>query len=701
VTQINDGATLLVLYEYLGESTVVDKDYSGIDVMQRRYGTSSGSYPAFDRFNRIVEDTWTKDLATDVDIYHVDITYDRNSNITELDEVDVHVGFDAKITVDGLDRVSNVQEGTLSGGSITSETREQTWTLMDQVGNWEHVKLDLDGDGSYGGTDEYDDDRTHNEVNELTGRDTDDNGSDDHTLVYDEAGNLTDDGESYKYDYDVWYRLRKVNKQSDALLAEHRYNGLGHRIAEHTDTDVDGDVDANDDWHHFAYDERWRAVAMFVESDTTPTEEFVHQNAGAGGQGGASYIDEVVLRDRDTDDNGSLDERVWYCQNRRYDVVTLVDDSGDQREMVRYSAYGVPFGLPGGDADSDGDCDVGDSVDSDAIQQWIDTSQYDVRGDLDLDADVDSDDKAIAETSPFTGASLRQSQMSLDSNRSGASGRRWAAAGRIYENRLRSYSAPLGRWMTRDPLGYVDGASLYWLLSGQPATTLDVLGAASESYWPPSSVLNHPTTGPRPYALRPYQVRCGGRVTIDQPQSTWLNSALFGFSSFMQIQVATTPPDHDRSKNGLCPSTVQPRGDVGPGDTPEVTVVPGKPCVFMFAFDADVEPFPPAAAGSDYECLFNKLWHGPGWNCTTNSGGGAIRWTTPAAPGATRRCDVRTVIPGGLANAYPNTSILQFWVYEPDLDCGESCGSRIMAQSQSHPSMVVWADIRLGCAGCD
>ena len=27
------------------------------------------------------------------------------------------------------------------------------------------------------------------------------------------------------------------------------------------------------------------------------------------------------MRDRDTDGNGSLDERIYYCQNWRYDVV--------------------------------------------------------------------------------------------------------------------------------------------------------------------------------------------------------------------------------------------------------------------------------------------------------------------------------------------------------------------------------------------
>jgi len=134
------------------------------------------------------------------------------------------------------------------------------------------------------------------------------------------------------------------------------------------DTDDDGDVDANDSWHHLAYDERWRIAAMFVGSDTAPTEEFLHHAAGLSGRGGSSYIDEVVLRDRDTDANGSLDETLWYCQNRHFDVVALIDDSGDQREMARYSAYGVPFGMPGGDADGDGDNDGNDIV---QIQTWI------------------------------------------------------------------------------------------------------------------------------------------------------------------------------------------------------------------------------------------------------------------------------------------------------------------------------------------
>ncbi|MCP3937896.1 MAG: hypothetical protein GY708_21315, partial [Actinomycetia bacterium] len=338
VTHIDDGATLLALYSYNGVGQVVGIDYSGIEIMMERFG--GGAYDRLDRFDRLTDDIWVKDLSTDVAIYDLDISYDRNGNIMDTAD-NVHVGFDVKYTIDNLDRLTRAQQGTLSGGSISSEAQDQTW-ILDQVGNWEDVTLDFDADDVYTGTGEYDDDREHNDVNEITERDTDDDGTADHTLVYDEAGNLTDDDDEYEDVYDGFYRLRKVNDQSQGLVAEHRYNGLGHRIAEHTDTDTDGDVDGNDEWHHFCYDERWRVTAMFVDSDTEPTEEFMHHGAGNSGFGRSSYVDEVVIRDRDTDDNGSMEERIFYCQNWRHDVVAVVNSSGAQLEMVRYSAYGVP-----------------------------------------------------------------------------------------------------------------------------------------------------------------------------------------------------------------------------------------------------------------------------------------------------------------------------------------------------------------------
>ena len=191
-----------------------------------------------------------------------------------------------------------------------------------------------------------------------------------------------------------------MKTQGGVLVAEYRYNGLGYRTGVHEDTDTDSDVDGSDLWYYSAYDERWRMVATYRSSDTDPKERFVHQQAGDGGFGGSSYIDLVAFREKDTDakwyeeSDGIYEERLYYCQTEHGDVVALVTAAGGQREMDRYSAYGVPFGLPEGDSNSDG---IADATDRTIIQGWINTSAYDVRGDADLDGDVDSTDKSAVQ----------------------------------------------------------------------------------------------------------------------------------------------------------------------------------------------------------------------------------------------------------------------------------------------------------------
>lgn len=83
----------------------------------------------------------------------------------------------------------------------------------------------------------------------------------DFTLSYDALGNLTDDDQYHKYVYDAFGRLRRVLNQSSDLVAEYRYNGLGHPISWHYDVNADSDVDSDDPVFHFVHDERWRPLA--------------------------------------------------------------------------------------------------------------------------------------------------------------------------------------------------------------------------------------------------------------------------------------------------------------------------------------------------------------------------------------------------------------------------------------------------------
>ena len=419
-TGTGSGSVTVARYAYLGQGRVVGLEYPEADILRNFHGTSSGSYPDLDRFGRLVVDSWEKDLATDVAFYRMDLTYDRNSNILELED-HVHVGFDAVVTVDGRDRVTGFEQGTLSGGLLTNTTREESWVLG-QTGNWDAYQLDSDGDGTL----ELDELRSHNLANEITSRDADGDLTSDHAPVYSAAGAMTDDDEDYEYVYDAFGRLMEIRETGTSdLVAAYTYNGLGYRIGWHHDVDADGNVDGSDPVYRHVYDPRWRIVGMYRGSDASPKEQWVHHAAGLGGFGGSSYVDAIVLRDKDANtawgaaSDGVLEERIYYCQNWRHDVVALVESTGELVEQVRYSPYGVPFGLPAADADSDGDVDEAD------VTLITSGGPYDVRRDVDLDGDVDAADAAIA-------TSLRGTVLGLVAN--SARGNAQLSGGRFIVN---------------------------------------------------------------------------------------------------------------------------------------------------------------------------------------------------------------------------------------------------------------------------
>ena len=467
----------LAEYDYLGYTRVVGQTYAIPDLMQEYFSSTSGDYPGLDRFGRVVRSRWQRDTGSgDIDIYDVELTYDLNSNIT-LAEDAIIPGRDVQYTMDELNRLVQAEEGTWSGSAITSTTRDEEWTL-DHLGNWDSHQLDLDGDGVYTATDELDETRTHNAVNELLTRDLDSDMSTDESLTYNAVGQLTDDDDEWEYVYDAFGRLCEVKNQSAKLVAEYRYNGLGFQIGELTDTNADGDVDGTDLWYYSAFDERWRKLATFRSSDSDPKEEFVPHNAGLNGMGGSSYINDTVLRDKDADtaweeESDGLEQRIFYLNNWRGDVVGLVTSDGYQGEFVRYSAYGTPFNYPGGDADSDGDADAADGA---VISGWASGMTYDLRGDLDLDGDVDAGDSS-AFSAAYIGVIGGHGQISAQGVRAGYAGMEVSSCSMsIARNRVQSPSH--GVWTRRDPLEYIDSLSMYSYALVAPHVHVDPNGTS-------------------------------------------------------------------------------------------------------------------------------------------------------------------------------------------------------------------------------
>ncbi len=511
VTRVKRNVSELASYDYNGVGHLVGTSYQQPDMMSEYHLTVSGvtTYPDLDRFNRVATSKWTKDLATDIDFVHVDITYDRNSNIVRTED-SVHVDlnatadqpkFDVLYTMDDLNRLTKEEVGDWNGSSIVSDQRQQDWTL-DHLGNWNVGKLDLNADGDWSDTDEYNDDRTHNAVNELTARDTDDDGTDDFSLTYDAVGNLTDDAEEYEYTYDPFGRLRKIENQgASVVLAEYAYNGLGFMVSELADTDDDGDADSSDKWFHNVFDERWRVAQVYREDDSSPKVDYVSHNAGLNGHGGSSYIDSLLQRRRDTSTawateacDGSYEEKLYYCQNWRHDVVAIADFRGGIHEWVTYSAYGVPIGLPAGDDDISGGTD---GTDLSRIQDRVDGTAgwtYSVLADLDLDGDVEADDKADAQ-SAYAGTQLGWGALSATAmrNQSGFSANYHSeVSNSLTSSRRRLADHGLGRWTQRDPKGYVDTQNIYEFVSSNPLAYVDPMGTRQGRNYGPGERMPEP-----------------------------------------------------------------------------------------------------------------------------------------------------------------------------------------------------------------
>jgi RHS repeat-associated protein len=132
---------------------------------------------------------------------------------------------------------------------------------------------------------------------------------------------------------------------------------------------------------------------------------------------------------------------------------------------VRYSAYGEPTAYPVADLDMDG------QVTSADLTAWTDLkaggSSASAYG-LDLDFDDyygpgEADEDLFWESYDANlGLSGKGRVSTLGvASRVGYAGYQWDQVARAYHVRYRVYLPETGRWTRRDPLGYVDGMSLY------------------------------------------------------------------------------------------------------------------------------------------------------------------------------------------------------------------------------------------------
>ena len=144
-----------------------------------------------------------------------------------------------------------------------------------------------------------------------------------------------------------------------------------------------------------------------------------------------------------------------------------------------------------------------------------------MRGDLDLDGDVDSTDKTAALNN--AGASLAWGNLSDRGNRKGYAGYELDDAldgnAAIYHVRNRVNLASIGRWTRRDDLGYVDGMNLYEYVRSNPLGRVDPHGnAAIYSAYVTTQDDKDPELVPAAQAINPcVPLNCGATVTTGIP----------------------------------------------------------------------------------------------------------------------------------------------------------------------------------------
>ncbi|WP_437191561.1 glycosyltransferase [Planctomicrobium sp. SH527] len=335
---VDDDTTHLVEYEYLGQGSFVVAGNPQPD-LQWTLASLTGTddpdtgdiYAGLDRFGRIKDCRWYN-TGTSSDAVRLKYGYDRASNrIWRQDDVarSLSKGFDELYAYDGLQRLKTMQRGLLNGShdAISSPTYGQCWNL-DATENWTGMKQ-AEGGASW----TLEQARTANPVNEITSI-TNAVGPTWAEPAYDPAGNMTaipqsaDPETSFTATWDAWNRLVKLLDDDTAeTIAEYLYDVTNRRILKKLY--ASGVLD--------------QTRHIYLSSSNQVLEERVDAATAASMQNvwGLMYIDGLVLRDRDTDGNGILDERRYCLQDGNWNAVVLVDTSGDVTQRFCYQPFGT------------------------------------------------------------------------------------------------------------------------------------------------------------------------------------------------------------------------------------------------------------------------------------------------------------------------------------------------------------------------
>ena len=320
-------------------------------------GDAGDKYNGYDRFGRTVDMRWIKTPGASVRD-RIQYGYDQANNRTwRKNLAATNKGKDNAYQYDGLYQVKQNAVGTLNTNqtAIGAIPGEQENFSYDPSGNWTNYQR------AENGTEVLDQSRVNNQDNQVTQID----GSSD-AIAYDKAGNATklppgadgDWSKHFQLKWDGWNRLVEIRDENALLVAAYAYDGMFRRTTKAVGAET----------RSYYYNDLWKCVeerstgspSSSSSSSANANSSSSSSNPNSPSSSGSSLVvvtsgeaeiqyvwgarpnhrDELILRDRDTNGNSVLDERL-YCLMDYYDPTSIVDTNGDVVERYRFSAFGV------------------------------------------------------------------------------------------------------------------------------------------------------------------------------------------------------------------------------------------------------------------------------------------------------------------------------------------------------------------------
>ncbi len=489
----------------------------------RRTNTSSsgykGAYPGLDRFGRLLDQGWITSsqfttttggiVPSSNQVFRERFTYDVVGNRTRRDQVraaPIGGPNNEDFTLDGLDRLTEHLLGTRSGTADISSSAmalgSRKWDL-DAVGNWKSVKTTTDANQAFTDNAVSYDLRQHSAVNELSNRSvlplsTTPSFPSTPEFSYDAAGNMTQGTDvvlrPIQLMHDAWNRLVGVKVKNGSTwydLAKYEYNGLHWRTLESLDgaalVDTAGTPDGTLERKTFMYySSSWSLIHEETDLGGSSAIDQVAQNLY-----GLRGPDDLIARRIDA---GAGDTRSTagapdggYVDSVDGDYRIATDALGSPVAAIRvgknavwqrwkYDAYGMPITGGPGDYNEDGGIDFYDYDQFVADIEETNGPAGLLRADMSRDGATDFFDYDDFVLLFERAAATLEGETVMPNLRHSFAGYLRDPATGLMLARNRWYHPGLGRWIERDPAGYVDGRNLYQYVGGMPGNFTDPMG---------------------------------------------------------------------------------------------------------------------------------------------------------------------------------------------------------------------------------